>query len=73
MGEFPRFNVINKTVSKVIKAIECKSIDNAERMLIMASLTSQLMKMLEVDNIETESGKITLSESDENITNFKVQ
>lgn len=51
---------------KIISSITDSALNNAERVLIMATLTAQIMEMLDVKEVETDYGKINLSITTEN-------
>lgn len=51
---------------KIISSITDSALNNAERVLIMATLTAQIMEMLDVKEVETDYGKINLSMTSEN-------
>lgn len=51
---------------KIISSITDSALNNAERVLIMATLTAQIMEMLDVKEVETDYGKINLSMISEN-------
>lgn len=51
---------------KIISIITDSALNNAERVLIMATITAQIMEMLDVKEVETDYGKINLSITTEN-------
>ena len=51
---------------KIISSITDSALNNAERVLIMATITAQIMEMLDVKEVETDYGKINLSITTEN-------